>query len=255
MDLGLKGKVAIITGAGSPIGFGRGIAVTLAKEGCYIVTCDINLETAKEAAAQIKDSGGEAIAVKADIVNSAEVNNMVKAVLDKFGKIDILVNNAGASFGFGPFVNQNESDWDKSININLKGPMICCQAVLPHMIERKSGKIINISSGGGKRGSPVGDAYAAAKAGVIIFTKSLANEVIRLGINVNCIAPGPGETNLGIEYTTPDVLKRRRELVEKEVPIGRPTSPQDIANMVSFLASDVSNDVVGQTFSVDGGST
>jgi NAD(P)-dependent dehydrogenase (short-subunit alcohol dehydrogenase family) len=255
VNLGLEGKVALVTGAGSPIGFGRAIALTLAKEGCSIVANDINVETAEQTAALIKKLGREAMAVKADISKTAEVNDMVKVALQRFGKIDILVNNAGATTPFGPFVSQNEADWDKTININLKGPMICAKAVLPNMLERKSGNIINISSGGAKRGSPFGDAYAAAKAGVIIFTKSLSNEVTRSGIRVNAIAPGPGETNLGMEHTPPEAIKRRRELIEKEVPVGRPTTPQDIANMVAFLASDVSSDIVGQTFSVDGGST
>jgi 2-hydroxycyclohexanecarboxyl-CoA dehydrogenase len=255
MDLGLKGKVAIITGAGSPIGFGRAIALTLAKEGCSIVASDINLDTAQQAAEQIKTSGGEAIAIKVDISNSAEVNNMVNKTLDTFGKIDILVNNAGASVPLGPFVKQNEEDWDKSIKINLKGPMICCKAVLPTMIERKSGKIINITSGGARRGSPFGDAYAAAKAGLVNFTKSLAHEVIGSGIYVNSVAPGPGDTNLGMAHTTPEALERRRQMVINMVPVKRPTMPQDIANMVAFLASDVSNDIVGQDFGVDGGTT
>lgn len=255
MDLGLKGKAAIVTGTGSPIGFGRTIAVTLAKEGCSIVSCDISQETAEEAAAQIKSMGGKAIAVKVDIANSAEVNQMVKLALETYGKIDILVNNAGASFQMGPFVNQEEATWDRTINVNLKGPMICCKAVLPTMIERKSGKIINITSGGARRGSPVGDSYAAAKAGLVNFTKSLAHEVISSGINVNSIAPGPGDTNLGMAHSTPEKLQRRRAMIEKEVPVKRPTMPQDIANMVAFLASDVSSDIVGQDFGVDGGST
>jgi NAD(P)-dependent dehydrogenase (short-subunit alcohol dehydrogenase family) len=255
MDLGLQGKVAIVTGTGSPIGFGRTIALTLAKEGCSIVSCDMNKETAEEAAEQIKKMGGKAIAVKMDISNSTEVKQMVKLALKAFNTIDILVNNAGANFAMGPFVNQEEANWDKTINVNLKGPMICCKAVLPTMLEHKKGKIINISSGGARRGSPVGDSYAASKAGLVNFTKSLAHELISSGINVNSIAPGPGETNLGMSHTTPEKLERRRAMIEKEVPIKRPTMPQDIANMVAFLASDVSIDIVGQDFGVDGGST
>lgn len=255
MDLGLKGKVALVTGAGSPIGFGRMIAVTLAREGCDIIANDINLENAKQAAAQIEALGHKAIAIKADITNSAEVNDMVKAALKKFGRIDILVNNAGATAPTGPFVEQSEANWDKQINLNLKGGMICAKAVLPDMLKRKSGKIVNISSAGAKVCGPTSEVYSAAKLGVIAFTKCLAREVIASGINVNCVAPGLAKTNLSADHTPPDVLERVREQMLKEAPIGRYTTTQDIANMVAFLVSDVASDIVGQTISVDGGAT
>jgi NAD(P)-dependent dehydrogenase (short-subunit alcohol dehydrogenase family) len=195
------------------------------------------------------------MAIEVDITNSSEVNNMVKEALRKFGKIDILINNAGIITSFKPFIEQSEADWDKLLNVNLKGGMICTKAVLPHMIGRKSGKIINISSAGAKKCSPNGEVYCATKAGVIAFTKSLAVDVIELGINVNCIAPGASNTNLGVECASPEFLKNILEGILTETPARRATTPQDVANMVAYLVSDVASDIVGQTFSVDGGLT
>ena len=255
MDLGLKGKVALVTGTGSPIGFGRAIALGLAREGCSIIANDINFEEAKQAAAEVEALGCKAIAIKADVTKSAEVKDMVETALKEFGRIDILVNNAGATPPMIPFIEQKEADWDKSYYVNLKSQMICAQAVLPQMLERKSGKIVNISSGGAKLCGPIGESYVAAKAGVIAFSKSLALEVISSGINVNCILPGWAKTNLGSDNTPPEIREQINEKILAETPIGRPTDPQDIANMVVFLASDAASDIVGQNFSVDGGST
>jgi 3-oxoacyl-[acyl-carrier protein] reductase len=250
MDLGLKGKVALVTGGGSQIGYGRGIAVTLAKEGCDIIVNDVEIKGAEQTAAEIRALGRRAMAVKADVASSAEVKDMVKAALAEFGRIDILVNNAGASTPPKPFIEKTEADWDADININLRGVLNCTRAVLDQMISRKSGKIINISSNGAKTGGANVAVYCAAKAGVMVFTKSLAAEVATLGINVNSIAPGQGNTGFALQAPP--------ELIEKfltMIPLGRSTTPQDIGNMVAFLASDVSSDIVGQTFSVDGGLT
>ena len=247
MDLNLKGKVAIVTGTGNPLGFGRAIALTLAREGCDIVSNDIDLKTAEQAAAEVVALGQKAIAVKADVASVTEVKDMVKTTLDHFGKIDILVNNAGAPSPVQPFVEQNEADWDRCIDITLKGAMICAKAVLPDMLQRGSGKIVNISSGGAWRCDPLGEAYVAAKAGIIAFTKCLALEVITSGINVNAVAPGWAATR---ENIPPDLYNK----LVAGLPIGRPTTSQDIANMVAFLASDVASDIVGKTYGVDGGS-
>ena len=251
MELDLKDRVALVTGAGSPIGFGRAIALTLAREGCHIIANDINFEEAGQAAAEVKALGRKAIPVKSDVAVSAEVKDMVGTSLDKFGKIDILVNNAGASFARGPFAEQKEEDWDKDINLNLKGFMLCARAVLPQMLERKYGKIINISSGTAKCGAPEFEAYAATKAGIGGFSKSLALELATSGINVNCVAPGCAVTNF-VGGKMDSGLKR---MIDTRVPQKRATVPQDIANMVAFLASDVSSNITGQMFSVDGGLT
>lgn len=255
MDLGLKGKVALVTGAGSLVGFGRAIALTLAREGCDIIAVDKNGENAEQAATEVKALRRKSLAYTADISKSSEVNAIIKVALKEFGKIDILVNNAGATPPMKPFVEQDEADWDRSIAVNLKGAMICSKAVLPNMLKRKSGKIVNISSAGAIICGPQGESYVAAKAGVIAFTKCLGLEVAGSGINVNGVAPGLAMTYLGTEYTPYEVKIERAKPMIAKIPVGRATEPQDIANMVVFLASDVSSDIVGKTFSVDGGDT
>ena len=250
MDLGLKGKVALVTGAGSQIGFGKAICLTLAKEGCDVIVNDINLDDAQKTAAEVKALGHKSIAIKADVTKKAEVQAMVKKALAEFGRIDILVNNAGAMAPAEPFLEQDESVWDKELNLNLKGTMLCAQAVLPSMLEHKYGKIVNISSGTVRIIHPMVSAYSIAKSGVEIFTKQLAKVVIKEGINVNSVSPGWSLTNF---------IKGDKEALKArflpETPIGRGTEPQDIANAVAFLVSDISSDILGHVLSVDGGST
>ena len=248
MDLGLKDKVALVTGAGSQKGYGKGIALTLAKEGCHLIVADIDLAGAQKTAAEIEALGRQALAVKVDVTKAAEVNEMVKAALAKFGKIDILVNNAGAASPNKLFWEKTDADWDWDINLNLKGVMNCTKPVIGQMVSAKSGKIINISSVAAKLGAPYSSSYAAAKAGVVGLTKSLALEVSHMGINVNAIAPGLGLTNF-VKNDPPEFLEGLRE----HTPTRRANTPEDIGNMVAFLASDVSRNIVGQTFSVDGG--
>lgn len=250
MDLDLKGKVAIVTGAGSQKGFGRTIAVTLAKECCSLVLADIDIEGARQTAGEIRSLGGQAIAVKVDIRNNREVKQMVKVALDKFGKIDILVNNAGAATPPKLFIDTTEDEWDFNIDLNLKGMLKCTKAVLDHMIPHKSGKIINLSSFGAKTGGENTTVYAAAKAGILSFTRGLAAEVRPLGINVNAVAPGVGLTNF-VRDAPREILN---ELIQK-TPARRTTTPEDIAMAVVYFASDVSSHVVGQTLSIDGGLT
>jgi 3-oxoacyl-[acyl-carrier protein] reductase len=247
VNLGLKDKVAIITGAGSQIGFGKAIALALAKDGCHVAATDIDLEGAKQTAAEIKALGRKAIALKLDVANHAEAIKVANAVLAEFGRIDILVNNAGVCSGIKPFMETTEADWDKDISVNFKGTMNCTQAVLPDMLKRKAGKIINISSGGGIDGGKNAATYASTKGSVIIFTKSIAAEVAPSGINVNCIAPG--FANTGFAAKAPPGMV---ENFAKTVPLGRLTDVQDIANTVVFLASDAANDIVGQTIRVSG---
>ena len=253
MDLDLKDKVAIVTGAGSESGFGYTTALTLAKEGCDIVVNDVNLEGAEKTAAEIKTLGRKAIAVKADVSDITQMSELVNKALDQFGKVDIMINNAGVGRSGGPIHMTKEEDWDNTINSLFKGVMIGTRAVLPHMLEREYGKIINIASDDGENGTPNFSVYSACEAAVINFTKSLSGEVGDKGIIVNCICPGLSEATIvrGPEGQIPS--QEEVETITKTPPIKRLTEPQDVANIVTFLVSDVANDIVGQPIYVNGG--
>ncbi len=238
MDLGLKGKVALVTGAGSQIGFGRVIAMTLAEEGCDVIVADINLGEAQKTAADIESSGHRAIAIKVDVTNRAEVDKMVKTAVDKYKKIDILVNNAGTSSALKPFIEMTREDWDLDIGVNLYGQMNVAQAVLPYMMSRKYGRIINVSGGQGLATISV---YGAAKAGVEAFTHALAMEVASSGIIVNGVLPGLAQTGL--------VAKASAEFIEgykHSSALKRLCTPKDVAPVVAFLASDICSYMTGQ---------
>lgn len=249
MDLELEGKVAIVTGTGSQVGMGKAISLKLANEGCDIVSCDIDLEGAIQTADAVKAIGRRALAFKTDVSNKAEVGEMVKAALQEFGKIDILVNTAGLASGGGPFHEQGEEYWEKDINVNLYGTMHCVKAVLPGMMERKSGKIINFSSISGRMGLPV--SYAAAKGAVLNITRGLAIQYGPHGINVNGIAPAMVATKFhgGGKGPSEEMIK----MTADRVPLKRIQTVEDIANAVAFLASDVSKNITGQTLQVDSG--
>ncbi len=251
MDLGFKGKVALVTGAGSQIGFGKEISLLLAKEGCdAVAVTDINLDDAKQTAEAIKALGCKSIAVKADITNRDEVQEMVKQVIAEYGKIDILANVAGGIMGGGPLEEQKEEIWDKEIALNLKGLMLVTQAVLPHMKKAKYGSIVNIGSGSSHMYSHGVGTYAMAKGAVDIFTKQLATVEAQTGIRVNCVAPGPSPTNF---IKAPD-KQAVVDMLAKMIPMGKATTPADIANAVAFFASDITGDITGQVLHVSGGS-
>jgi 3-oxoacyl-[acyl-carrier protein] reductase len=250
MDLGLKDKVAIVTGAGSQIGFGKGIVMALAREGCDIVACDIDLEGAEKTAADVKAAGCKALAFKVDVTNTTQIKDMVKAVLEQFGKVDILVNNAGVGTQPKPFVESTEEEWDTNINVNLRGVLNCTKAVLPHMISQKSGKIVSMSSTAGLSGMSTGGVYGAAKGGIVIFTQALAQEVADSGINVNCMAPGMGATNFHRASNFPPEYIEK--MVKEMAAAGRTTTPEEIGNTAAFLVSDVSKRITGQCVRVSG---
>jgi NAD(P)-dependent dehydrogenase (short-subunit alcohol dehydrogenase family) len=250
MELNLKGKIALITGAGSQTGMGKAIALTLAKEGCEVIITDVDNKGLDKTLAEVKAVGNRAMAIMADVTKKQDVERMVVGALKKFKKIDILINAAGAGTPDKPFLEKTEAEWDADINLNLKGVMYCTKAVLPQMLERKYGKIVNISSCASKLSSPTASTYAAAKTGVIGFTRALAGEVSRDGVNVNTVSPGLTRTNF-LKNIDPEKLK----FFISMIPTGKANTAQDIANMVVFLASDVSANIVGQNFSVDGGLT
>ncbi len=250
MELGFEGKVALVTGTASQVGMGKAISLTLAKEGCDIIASDIDLEGAKKTADDVKALGRKAIALKADVVNEDEVDEMVKAALKEFGKIDILINTAGLSAGGGvPFLESGKDRWQKDIDVNLYGTMNCSKAVLPGMIEHKYGKIINFSSIAAKIG-PLGS-YSAAKAGVSAITRGLATQFGPDGINVNAIAPGMVQTKF-FDSLGDRVAQMFKGMAER-VPMRRIQTVEDIANAVAFLASDVTKNITGQTLHVDSG--
>ena len=250
MDLKLTSKIALVTGAGSQTGMGKAIVLTLAREGCDVIVTDIDQEGLEKTAAAVKATGRKVMAIKADVTKKQEIKEMVAAALKEFQKIDILVNAAGAGTLDKPFLEKTEEDWDGDIDLNLKGVLYCTKAILPQMLQRKWGKIVNISSCASKLSSPTVSTYAAAKTGVIGFTRALAGEVAGAGINVNAVSPGVTMTNF-LSRVDPEKLKS----YISTIPTGKANTAQDIANMVVFLSSDVSANIVGQNISVDGGMT
>jgi 3-oxoacyl-[acyl-carrier protein] reductase len=231
MDLKLTGKVALITGVGSQIGYGKGEALILAQEGCDIIAASRNFEGAKQTASEIEALGRKALAIKVDVRNREEVDDMVRKGIERFGKIDILVNNAGASSREKPFMEMTKEDWDLDIGVNLYGQMNVAQAVLRHMIARKSGRIINVSGGQGVANISV---YGAAKGGVVQWSKALASEVAQYGIIVNVVSPGLGETGLTARAPR-DWLERQRD----SRPLKKFSTPEEVGRLIAFMASDI----------------
>jgi NAD(P)-dependent dehydrogenase (short-subunit alcohol dehydrogenase family) len=252
MDLGFKGKVALVTGAGSQIGFGKQIALLLAKEGCdAVAVTDINIDDAKLTADEIKKLGKKTMAVKADVTNPADVAALIKKVMDEYKKIDILCNVAGGIASRAPFDQAKPEDWDKDIRLNLYSIMLTCQAALPYMREKKAGVIVNIGSGSTRMyAHGTGNTYAISKAGVDTFTKQLAFNEAKNGIRCNCIAPGPAPTNF---IPGPD-KQAIINMLAKTIPMGRGATQTDIANATIFFASDLSSYITGAILHVSGGS-
>ena len=244
--MNLTGKVALVTGASR--GIGQAAAIDLAKAGADVVVNFIGNEAvAQETVEKIEELGRKAIKIKADVGNAEDVQAMVDEAVAAFGHIDILVNNAGITRD-GLLIRMKDSDWDDVLNINLKGVYLVTKAVAKLMVKQRAGRIINMTSVSGVTGN-VGQAnYAAAKAGVIGFTKTCAKELAARGITVNAIAPG------FIETAMTDVLSEKiKEGIAGTIPFGRMGQPEEIANVVTFLASDFASYITGQVLNVDGG--
>ena len=242
----LDGKVALITGASR--GIGRAVAIKLAGAGArVIINYAGNLAAAQEVEQTIKAAGGDAVIMQGDVANADVVDAMVKQITDNFGRIDILVNNAGITRDT-LLMRMKEEDWDAVINTNLKGVFHCTKAVSRVMMKQKSGKIINMSSVVGVTGNAGQANYAAAKAGVIGFTKSMAKELASRGITVNAVAPGFIATDMTAVLSE----QVKAELIAR-IPLGRLGATEDISAAVLFLVSEAANYITGQTLNVDGG--
>ena len=242
----LKDKVAIITGASRGIGFA--IASRFAVEGAKVVIIDVLKENAEEAVKKIKNYGGEALAFQGDVTSKERIEGIVSQVLKDFRTIDILVNNAGIYVGKA-FWEEPLEFYERTFKVNLLGTVIPSQVVVPHMMERKKGKIINISSKAAVCGEPGHAAYSASKGAVLALTRAMAIELAPYHINVNAICPGPTETLILFSSMTKDQLEDLR----KDIPLGRYGKPEDIAGAALYLASDDSDWCTGQAISVDGG--
>lgn len=245
----LKGKIALITGGSR--GIGAASALLLAKAGADVaITYHKNARAAKSVQSQIATLGRRCLTLECNVSDRSDVRKTVRSVLDRFGRIDILVNNAGV-WNYGAIGSITERQWDETLDTNLKGTFFFTNAVVPGMKRRRCGKIINIASTAGQRGEPFHCHYAASKGGMIAFTKSIGPELAPFNVTANCVAPGWVDTDMSSA-----VLKDRRrgEEIRRSIPRGRPAMPEEIAGAVLFLASDLSNHLVGSTISVNGGS-
>ncbi|MEO7690289.1 MAG: SDR family NAD(P)-dependent oxidoreductase [Sphingomonas sp.] len=240
-----EGKSMVVTGAAS--GIGKTIAKMAAEQGARVFVADINEEGGQAVAEEIRAAGGKAEFEKLDLTNRESIDALAAAVLGKVGTLDILVNSAGWDL-VEPFLKSKPETWDLIVAINYLGPVHLCHHFVPGMMEQGYGKVVNISSDAGRIGSPGEAVYSGAKGGIISFTKTLAREVARGKVNVNCVAPGP--TNTPLYHVQSDKLK---EGLKSVIPFRRVAEPEEIAHAVLFFASGESDYITGQTLSVSGG--
>jgi 3-oxoacyl-[acyl-carrier protein] reductase len=240
-----KGKVAVITGASR--GIGRSIALALAAEGAKIVAVDLDLAATEAVVAELKGLGAEAVAVVGNVTVAADAEKMIDAAVQAYGRVDILVNNAGITRD-GLLMRMKEEDWDAVLTVNLKGAFLCTKAVSRVMTKQRSGRIINIASIVGQMGNAGQANYCASKAGLIGLTKSNARELAKRNITVNAVAPGFIATAM-----TDALPEKAREELVAQIPLERLGSPDDIANVVVFLAAERSGYITGQVLGVNGG--
>jgi 3-oxoacyl-[acyl-carrier protein] reductase len=239
------GKVAVVTGGSR--GIGRAIALLLAAEGARVVLCSRQREAAQRVIAEIEESGGEGVAVQADVARRQEAEAIITECIERFGRLDILVNNA-AIVRDSLLLRMKEEDWDAVLDVNLKGAFFTTRMALRPMLKQQGGRIVNISSVAGVMGIPGQANYVAAKAGLIGFTKAVAREVASRAITVNAIAPGFVKTEMT------DVLSEELKAAYlKQIPLGRFGDPTEVAALVSFLASEEAGYITGQVIGIDGG--
>ncbi len=246
-------RTALVTGGAR--GIGRAIALALAEDGRAVAVGDVLVEEAEETAAAVAKLGGRALAVRLDVTDSASVTEAVEHTREALGAVEVLVNNAGWD-EMRPFVDTDEAFWDRVIEINFKGCLRTTRAVLPDMVERGFGRIVNIGSDAGRVGSSLESVYSGAKGAVIAFTKTVAREVARSGVTANTVCPGPTRTPMLEGMAGGDEAGRKLvQRLERAVPMRRLGEPEDVAAAVAFLASEAAGFVTGQTLSVSGGLT
>jgi NAD(P)-dependent dehydrogenase (short-subunit alcohol dehydrogenase family) len=239
-------RVAIVTGAGS--GIGAAVALRLATDGFHVAVADLRPDAAEATVATISSAGGHGHAVEVDVSSEPSVRQMVSAVLAQTGRIDALVNNAGIAGRSAPSWELPDGEWEKVLGIDLSGVYYGCRAVLPHMLERGSGRIVNVASIAGKEGNPNAVPYSAAKAGVIGLTKAIAKEVATRGVLVNCVTPAVIETP-----SLSQVSEQHIQYMVSRIPMGRTGKPEEVAALISWLCSDECTFSTGATFDISGG--
>jgi 3-oxoacyl-[acyl-carrier protein] reductase len=243
--LEVNGKIALVTGGAQ--GIGKAIALLLAEKGSDVIVSDVNLEKAEETAREIEALRRRSMAIRANVAVFDEVEKMVQALIERFGRIDILVNNAGIARD-KLLLRMTEEDWDAVLDINLKGTFNCTKTVIRHMSKQRSGRIVNIASVVGEMGNAGQANYSASKAGVIGFTKTIAREFASRGITVNAIAPGYIVTPM-----TDALPEKAKEELKRMIPMERLGQPEDVAQAVLFLVSEASSYITGQVLNVNGG--
>jgi len=248
----LKDRVAIVTGGGR--GLGRAYCLKLAEEGAKVVVADINIDNANNVVKEIENAGGESFAFKVDVSSESETEGLAKATIEKFEKIDILVNNAAymAECSYKPLTAYTVEEWDRCYSVNVRGVWLCSKAVIPHMQERKKGKIINIASGTIHIGQPLLLPYVSSKGAVHVMTRCMARELGDFNINVNCISPGYVPETEGMQQMAGKPLGMDMQITVMQS-IRRQQHPRDLVGTLVFLASDDSNFITGQLIEVDGG--